>query len=197
MSRNVIRAHSVAEAYLYLLVQSCPTCKHGSLEPDPPVLAEETPLVQMTAACRNCSMCEEYHFQVDGPVSSVDPLSDTGPINSSGQKSEIIDVVQWISLANLLVETGESTPDKTEQRWRKYRAAQCLEEALRFFPADSEVPVETAFFSEKSRETFRNHPQRFTRERVLALRARLPAVGVESRVSEGEGKRRSWWKFWN
>ncbi|MBI1827521.1 MAG: hypothetical protein HYR83_14190 [Planctomycetes bacterium] len=53
-------------------------------------------------------------------------------------------------------------------------AATCLNEALRFYDDENDLPSAGAFFTDDSRARFREHPQLFSRQRLLNLRAQLP-----------------------
>ncbi len=197
MPENQIRVHSLAEAHLYLLVTPCGMCRHGSVDPSIPQETSCSGIVRFTATCGNCAGTCEYFFATDDKPKPVDPLSDCTPINDSPEPSEVIDVAQWITLYNMLLEAGGSTPDAAEQRWLKFRAAQCLDEALKFYVADNEVPPETAFHTGQSKHAYRDHPQRFARSRLLSLRSKLPKVGVEVGVMSGRRTEKPWWKFWS
>jgi hypothetical protein len=120
----------------------------------------------------------------------------------------LIDAVQWVTLAQVMLEGAEETPAPVEQRWRRIRAAQCLDEALKFYDADNELPPAGALFVESSRAAVRQHPQRYARSRLMAQRGALPVDGlaerviksdVSSRVIKDDGSspaRKPWWRFW-
>ena len=199
MPGDVISAHSVAEAFLYVLVTPCPICKCGARQASKSAPAGDGGVISIVATCDNCGGTEECFFEAPGPLPAVDPLSDSAPINPTAEPSELIDVAQWVTLYQLMLESAEETPDRQERRWRRFRAAQCLDEALKLYAPDSDVPPESAFFTDSSRSAFRDHPQRFARERLLDLRAKLPDVEAEAKVTrqvEQVGSKRPWWRFW-
>ena len=199
MPREVISARSVAEAYLYVFVTPCSMCRHGAREVSVLSGAPESAVFRLVSACGNCAGTEEFFFSAPGSLPSVDPLSSSQPLNPTADASTLIDVGQWLTLHQCMLERAEETPDPSERRWRRFRAVQCLDEALKFYGADSELPPESAFFADSSRRAFREHPQRFARSRLLDLRARLPDVEVEAKVARQVarvGRQRRWWKFW-
>ena len=190
-------ANSLAECYLYLKVTPCSICRSGATEPGEPVVDHAGRDVRITVSCGNCGGSVQYRFTTDAVNSPVDPLSAPGPINTTSKPSQLIDIAQWVTLHGLLREMANASPDRQEARWLAHRAAQCLDEALRFYPDGEELPPADAFYADSSRQAFREHPERFARERLLAMRGRLPAVGVEERVfSRVSSKGRPWWKFW-
>ena len=63
---------------------------------------------------------------------------------------------------------------KTAARKLSLEAAQCLDEALKFYEEDNDLPPNDAFFHAGSRDRFRDHPQHFSRQRLLHLRSKLP-----------------------
>jgi len=53
----------------------------------------------------------------------------------------------------------------------------CLEEALKFYKdQECDLPADDAFFVESSRDHYRKNPEHFSRQRLLALRAKLPSI---------------------
>jgi hypothetical protein len=54
-------------------------------------------------------------------------------------------------------------------------AAQCLREALKFYDdEDNDLPPRNALFHEASRRRFWDHPEEFSRQRLLNALSRLP-----------------------
>jgi hypothetical protein len=76
----------------------------------------------------------------------------------------------------------------------------CLDEALKFFDADNDVPPEDAFFSDASRQQFRDRPERFTRQRIIDLRSQLPVsrATAPARPDQREPatEKKGWWPPW-
>ena len=199
MSSETPVAHSIVEAYLCLLVRLCPVCRHGAREVDPPESADEVGRIRIRATCTNCGAANVGEFVAPGSVSPVDPISSSMPINPTPARSSLIDVGQWLTLSGLMLSAAEQTPDAQEGRWCKVRAAQCLDEALKFFAEGNEVPPKGAFFAEASQRAFRDHPQKFTRGRIIDLKAELPTLesfSHSSRAPRATHGKRTWWKFW-
>jgi len=199
MPREVISARSVAEAYLYVLVTPCSMCEHGAREVSALARAPEPDVIRLVSVCGNCAGTEEFFFSAPGPLPPADPLSSSMPLNPTADASALVDVGQWLTLYGWMLERAEETPDGQERRWRRFRAVQCLDEALKFYDSDSEVPPESAFHTDSSQRAFCDHPQRFARSRLLGLRAKLPDVEVEAKVARQAarvGRKRPWWRFW-
>ncbi len=198
MPTDVIPAHSLAEAFLYVLVTPCDVCLHGARQPSLAGGGAEG-TVRIMAVCDNCGASDAYRVVAAETNRIADPLSAGEPLNPGGERSQLIDVVQWVTLSEMLTEAAEATPDPGERRWRRHRVRECLDEALRFYDDDSEVPPTDAFFVDASRHSFRRHPHRYARQRLLALRDRLPhAASPASKSSSADAPpRRRWWKFWS
>jgi len=196
-------AHSVVEASLYLTVTPCAACRHGALVVSAPVAGDAPEVVGFTTTCRNCGVAETFWFRLPeavGPADlRADPVSSNAPISTVAEPSRLIDPVQWVTLAQLELESVAATPSAGEQRWARIRAAQCLDEALKFYTPDNELPPEDALLAESSRAALREFPQRFARPRLAAQRAALPADGLVNRVVNdppGAPRRKPWWRIW-
>jgi len=198
MADSTHNAHSLVEAVLYLMVNPCPVCRHGRLEQDEPKVVSEVGTVRIVTACTNCGVTDEHRFRVESPMPRGEALSSEQPINPTGQASQIIDAVQWVTLHTQLIESSRRTPDAQEARWRLLRARQCLDEAGKFYAAEDELPPESAVFAHGSRENLSRHPEYYSRSRLIALKSRLPvATGVnQNRAKPVHLGKRPWWKFW-
>jgi len=203
-----LRAHSWAEAYLYLKVTPCRACAQGpwelqvaerpaAVEPPPPTGGGQ--VRSMRAKCLHCGAEQEFtfHCPAPGPQRPLPPALER--INPGDEPSEIIDLGQWLSLFHLLVDQAHRCPDAAESRRVAFQAAQCLDEALKFYTDDDELPPASAFRTEPSRHAFAEHPEKFARQRLRDMRSRLPDLRVmERRLARdaGGGPRRPWWRFW-
>lgn len=190
-------AHSLAEVYLYLLATPCPACGKGPLEGTDPEEVEEAPHVRMTvtARCRACHAERAMEFALpEGKGTDADG----GPpvFNPTDAPSEIVDVAQWIVLFGTITEAAGRESDRQQARRLGLEAAQCLDEALKFFTdPESDVPPPEAFRLESSKARFREHPQFFSRQRLIGLRGKLPALSkMRSRVAQSPDKPRRWWR---
>ncbi len=192
-----LRAHSRREVQYYLMVTPCPACGKGPWLAAP---AEEGS-AEIVAACEGCGHGETFHFVADaieGPA--PDPhVPGIEAVNTTEQPSRIIDVGQWLSLFRLFVEAGARETSKFTGRRLGFEAAQCLSEALKFYGDDDEMPPPEALFTESSRRAFRDHPDKFARQRLREMREKLPSLSqmtdrlAADRLAEA---RRPWWKFW-
>jgi hypothetical protein len=202
MTSDPLPAHSLAEAYMYLMATPCPNCGKGPLHGDDARPTPETNRVLLTVPtqCGACSHWQDFVFSVEGDLLSVQAQQAAGigvRVNASHHASRIIDVAQWILLFRMISEAAARVEDKQDTRLLGYEAAQCLEEALKFYGADNDLPPDRALFHESSRQRRRDYPQEFSRERLIELRAKLPTLEVmeASRfVSRKEKKR--WWAPW-
>jgi len=96
-------------------------------------------------------------------------------VNPTAEPSQILDLGQWLTLFRMLTETAGHEASMTDARRLSLEAAQCLDEALKFYDdADNDVPPVEAFFGEDSRDRFKAHPEQFSRRRLLHLRSKLP-----------------------
>jgi hypothetical protein len=102
------------------------------------------------------------------------PRDAADAINPTAEPSEILDVAQWVMLSGMVAASATSEPDKVRKRRLFIEAAQCLEEALKFYADDNDLPPAAAFFHDGSRLRFRQSPEHFSRQRLLHLRSKLP-----------------------
>jgi hypothetical protein len=195
-----IRIHSVAEAYLLLMVTPCAACGKGPLEAasHEAVDLEGTRGLKMLARCKACGGEQTFVFD----LSDVD-VADAGSlphINLSDRPSQAIDLAQWLMLFEGILRAADRATDREEARRLGYEAALCLEEALKFYPpGDAEWPDESSFFQESTLARYRQHRHIFARTRLIELRGRLPSLGRMERTLTSDADRpvrRSWWAFW-
>ena len=198
-----LRAHSWAEAHWYLRVTPCQKCSQGPWE----VVAEpsEAHAQSLRARCVNCGAEKEFAFEYPStPTAEALGLEKVEQlpvelISPTSAPSEIIDVGQWLSLFYHLVEKANKIPDHDETRRLTFQAAQCLDEALKFYSDQDELPPESAFFTEASQEAFAKYPERFPRQSLRNMRSKLPDLRVMAqRLARDAGARRKKrrWRFW-
>jgi len=103
------------------------------------------------------------------------------PVNPMEDPSQAIDVAGWLTLEAMLGEKARQirawateTADRGAAREWELLAGTCVEEALKFYDQDNELPPEEAFFDEFARRQFRDRPELFTRERLIHLRTQRP-----------------------
>ena len=202
MSDGPLIAHSLAEIYLYLMVTPCPNCGRGPLrgsdaQPGPTPGSEN---VELEAVCRSCKHQAKLGFVLPPGELTVarHTSSELVPkVNATDQPSRIIDVGGWVTLFRVITEAAAKTEDKIESRLLGYEAAQCLEEALKFYEDDDEFAPDSAFFSEASRRRYRDNPHLLARSRLIDLRAKLPTLdAMERRLKASRQTRKPWWRLW-
>lgn len=200
MMADPLIAHSLGEAYLYLMVTPCGACGKGPLSGgdaqrvDAP--ADRPLCVAIDATCGACNRSLRLGFELPHGT-GVEEGTGLPTINPSGEPSRLIDVAQYLTLFRVITERAARTKDKQESRRLGLEAAQCLEEALKFYEPDNDLPPSTSLFTEPSRRRLADHPQEFSRQRLLDLRAKLPAMHMmRAGASQSARPRRRWWKFW-
>lgn len=194
MSNTTLHAHSIAEIHLFLMATPCEECGRGPLEasPRPRPPAGRKAAFELHAACQACDREHHYTFTLapDAPADDPDDLYPT--VNPTDNPSEILDVGQWIVLFRVVLEAAGKEPAKIEARRLGYEAGQCLAEALKFYE-DNDLPPESAVRCASTRARLRDHPEQFSKEHLLARRAKLPAISIRARP---ERRRQPWWRFW-
>lgn len=188
-------AHSIAEAYLYLMVATCEECGRGPLEgadAEPGDRSETSVTLSIPLTCRTCGAKSSMSFVVPVGLSRHDPQEPT-VINPTKECSRLIDVAQWLTLFRVIVEVAEKERDKQQARHLGLEAAQCLEEALKFYDdPDNDLPPEEAFFHKTSRQRFHEHPEQFSRRRIIDLRAKLPTLSAMRSTVSSKKKHKRW-----
>jgi hypothetical protein len=219
-----VRIHSVAEAYLLLMATPCESCGKGPLEALQHQAAEAwgTPARRLFARCKACRHEQEFHFDLSD-VHDLNAQGELPQFNPGQEPSRAIDLAQWLMLFEAIVRAADEQADPAESRRLGYEAAQCLEEALKFYPAGGqEWPGESAFFHDWTLERFTRHRHLFARSRLVELRRKLPTLTqmelrlggqdaekgpVAQRQRQGtipsssdldvpEARKRRWWQFW-
>ncbi len=229
MSKDALVAHSLAEAYLYLMATPCGSCGKGPLrgsggewhagarvdasarsttlssERPPAAEGARSPgdewIVSVTASCDACQAADTHLFRLpEGPGSYA--FDEWPVVNPTDEPSRIIDVAQWITLFRMLTEAGDRETEKTKTRHLNIEAAQCLEEALKFYDeVGNDLPPREAFFQDASRRRLKDSPEQFSRQRLMDLRAKLPIPstfarrgGVAPTGSDAADSKRRWWR---
>ncbi len=188
MSSGPIPVRGSAEASLCLLVVPCAACGAGPLTPTGECFASGR-VVKVRLACRGCSHPQEIAFQ-SKPGVGVVPLCtelaelcepDVPCINPTKEPSQAIDVWGWITLHTLVrqaarqsLEAAETAVVRAAARRLQMLASACIEEALRFYEHDNELPPAASFFTDRSRQQFQQRPELFTRKRLLEMRSSSP-----------------------
>ncbi len=188
----------MAEAYLLVMVTVCDACGKGPLEPGghEALEIEGGQGRRMLARCKVCGAEQEFAFDLSDLVEPEDAAG-SPRINPSEQPSQAIDLAQWLMLFEAIVRAADEQSDPIEGRRLGYEAAQCLEEALKFYPLGAvEWPDESAFFYESTLSRYREHRHVFARTRLVEMRQRLPSLGQMQERLRGQAGKRAWWVFW-
>lgn len=198
MPEKTLEAHSRAEAYFYLNASLCVECgKGGYTGGDLKVvkLDGKRLTIQIEGTCRSCSHQRTGAFTI--PIErSAETQYDPPPINNTDAPSKILDVGQWVVMFRMLTEISDQESDKFVARRLGLEAAQCLDEALKFFDdPNSDLPPSEAFFYKASQDRFQAAPQQFSRRRLVELRSKLPSKTIW-RPGDRRSRRVPWWAFW-
>lgn len=193
-----LTAQTLNEVRYYLMVTPCPQCGKGPWGHDALPAGHAGQFDQQiafTCTCGHCGQQQSFEFLCRQPLP---PGGESQEINPTDQPSRIIDLAQWLSLFYLLVESASIETTRPEARLMGYRATLCLSEALKFY-GDNELPPESAFFSETTKATFRQHPENFARQKLRDMQTKLPAMGVMAQKVQRDqrlDRRRRWWRMW-
>lgn len=115
-------------------------------------------------------------------------------VNPTDERSQIIDVGQWIVLFRMISEAAGGEADKSRARRLGIEAAQCLEEALKFYDElDNDLPPPEALFHNASRERFHRAPEQFSKRRLIELHSKLPITST-ARSRQSVPKKKEWWR---
>ena len=105
--------------------------------------------------------------------------------------------------ARATTEDARSANDRAGARQLQIEAGLCLDEALKFYDDDNDLPPEEAFYSDDSRTRFRDRPGLFARQRLIELRGELPkssapgtgqTPAAEDRSSPPPSAGQHWWR---
>ncbi len=184
-------AHSYMEIHLFLQMTVCENCTAAPLQPlshNLPSPAPSESAITVFTTCGHCQHPHEFLFEIpkDALPTKFDELT---PINKTSQPSQLIDLAQWVTLDQMLYEDSSNESDAKLARRLAIKASLCLGEALKFFQdPDNDLPPVEAFFQESSRSRFMQNPQLYSRQRILALRAKRP-VATPSEFSQHDSQK--------
>jgi hypothetical protein len=187
--------HSLTEARLFIKTMSCGSCGVG------PLVLNETgtcydagrELLTVPTTCSQCGHQQHVAFDTEevdrrGPVLSMfgelrDPSRQQAAqvINPTREPSQLIDVAGWLMLHMMISEAARgasaaslSLSKRAAVRRMQIEAGQCLDEALKFYDEDNDLPPREAFFTKHHYQRFLDRPELFTRQRLVELRNQLP-----------------------
>jgi len=193
--------HSLAEAHLYAAMLPCPACSgRGFVVVDvqsPPQAGSDSLI--LVATCSHCAA--ERSIEVDlslcprelRPNETVRRLPLV--LSAHPEPSALIDVSEWLTLYSMAVEAAGQLTTRTLARGVLIEAGECLAEALKFYHAGSDVPPGEAFFSDETLGRFREHPERFARQRLIDLAAELPVPSTRppAAITLNRPASTKWW----
>lgn len=190
MSNEPLKAHSLAEAYLYMIATRCESCAAGPLQggdAKPISSSGDQTIVDVNVACGSCGAASVLRFDVPTGHLQASPGTPV-TVNPTSQPSKILDVGQWIVLFRVITEAAAKESDQGQARHLGLEAAQCLEEALKFYDDPSnDLPPPEAVFSEPTERRLREAPEQFSRRRLIELRAKLPtSTKMRSALERGQ-----------
>jgi hypothetical protein len=208
---NLLSARSIAERHFYLMVLQCDKCGKGSFEL---VSTEQTPEQHVDVWYVRCKQCRQgQRLFFDRSALAVDEAAiaaGTLPeVNPTTQPSRLIDVGQWLALFYKILSAASAEKGRKEAQRLGYEATLCLEEALKFYLPDSDLPPPEALWVESSRQALKKRPDLFARQELLQRREKLPSLHVMRQAMtdqppaqpnhnghpEGNGKKH-WWNKW-
>ena len=178
-------AHSVQEQSLYLLVHPCQKCESGPLE-EAARHESDSPAGRIDVVQARCTCCgEETSLQ----------FSKTAKVETAAQ-SELIDVSEWLALCHHFLDLGQTSSEEQHLQQQIKLARHCLNEALKFYPEDSDLPMPSSFFGQLGSQRFKEHPAAFLKPKLLELRRRLPALATKATKYKptATGRKRKWWR---
>ena len=174
MSNAPLHAHTLNEARLYLRVVDCRTCGRGPLRSDK-IASVQGKRSSLHETNVSCTACGAQWVQVFDIANAGAANTDATMINPTGEPSRILDVGQWLVLSSMMMEEIGRETNKAAARTLGLNAAQCLDEALKFYTdEENDLPAPEAFYCKTSRERFRQSPDQWSRQRIVGMRAKLP-----------------------
>jgi len=205
---NLLPARSIIERHFYLMVTQCEHCELGPFDLVSSERTGDDRIDIWYVRCRSCRtgrrlMFDRSKLLVEERESTESALP---VVNPTERASELLDVGQWLALFHAIISAAAEQTDRKEAQRLGYEATLCLEEALKFYSPDSELPGEEAFFTESSRRRLQEHPEQFAREKLHQMRQKLPSLramraqlddrsAVKGGSDQDKGKRGSRWSW--
>jgi hypothetical protein len=204
-------AVSVIERHFYLMVAQCSQCGKGPFKLVSTEKVPDQPVDIWYVQCRQCRAGLRLVFDrkpllVDEIESAADSLPE---VNPSDRPSRLIDLGQWLGLFHRILAAASEEKDRKESQRLGYEATLCLEEALKFYIPESDLPPAEAFWTDISKQRLREHPELFVRQRLLQMREKLPSLqvmrqamqkdhsnGLDHNGQSDHNKKSHWWNKW-
>jgi hypothetical protein len=175
---TLLAARSATERQFYLMALACERCAAGPLEIVSQEQSSDGRADIWIVQCRSCRTGRRLLFDRQALQLPDAPTATIPRVSMSNEPSTILDVGQWLSLFYTIIAHAARESSRRHAQRLGYEATLCLEEALKFYRADNELPSDDAFFCERSQQRFREHPEQFSRERLHQMRNKLPSLRV-------------------
>jgi len=207
---ELLVSFSIVERYFYLMTLKCNSCGSGPFEF---VSKEQSPDEKIDiwyVRCRKCQHGRRLMFDRTSLLIETEEFTENQlPIvNPSDNPSRLLDVGQWIAIFQAIISAASQQSDKREIQRLGYEATLALEEAIKFYTQDSDLPPKEAMWTEGTKQQFKEHPEIFERHRILQLREKLPGLKAmqsvikseladkNSKTSKQSQSKKSWWQRW-
>lgn len=195
---NALASYSRVERHFYLMVLRCNECNSGPFEYVSEESIPEKKLDIWYVRCKKCKKGKRLFFDRSTLKLQNDRTPEGLPIvNPSNEPSKLIDLGQWLAIFYAIIEAAAREQDKSIARRLGYEAMLAIEEALKFYKEDKDLPPEDAFWTDESRKRFKEYPHLFTQSRIRELRNKLPKTHIIvqfiKKLDDSKDKKR-WWK---
>jgi hypothetical protein len=205
--QNLLSSRTILERHFYLMVLSCDQCGKGPFEL---ISTEQTPDGQVDIwyiRCKPCGQGQRLQFDQSRLVldEAENRTNELLEVNPTDQPSELMDVGQWLALFFSILNAAADEKDRKEAQRLGYEATLCMEEALKFYEQDSDLPPARAVWTENSQQRLKDHPELFVRTRLLQMREKLPSIHVMRKAmintipkpeNDDGQKKKHWWHTW-
>lgn len=186
-------SYSVTERIFYLMTLQCEHCRSGPFARVSSECSGDGKVDIWYVRCRACNsgrrlLFDRTKLRLDDPPAEAGQLPVVNPFDDP---SELLDVGQWLALFYAVTSAAAAQSDRAEVQRLGYEATLCLEEALKFYPSDSELPRPDSFFTDNSKRRFKEHPEQFARDKLHVMRQKLPSLRVIQAYRDTQGSSQS------
>ena len=195
-NKNMLPSYSLAERHFYLMLVQCESCGKGPFEL---VSQEQSPdgkIDTWNIRCKQCSAEKRILFDAGTLLIKSSP-NHSAPIpivNPTRKPSKLIDAGQWLAIFYAILSSASEQTEKKDAQRLGYEATLAIDEALKFYEDDSDLPPERAIWTPSSRQRFQEHPEYFDRHRILQMRGKLPSLRAMQNSIERKEEKQPWWK---
>jgi hypothetical protein len=204
---EAVYVHSVQEEYFHMMVHPC-ACG-GPWQGETQEVGDGARPVRhrVEATCFKCKAQRTFHFALDAPQGPKGPIRQ---ISATPEPSRALDVVEWLDLAQFYLGRIGRLEKAVERAQSLLDARQCLEEAMKFYPASAQDPPPAAVWSDRSRQKAAQHPDLYRRASLETMLSKIPPMdrlrqadkmeqrefqkALKDRAKKHVG--RKWWQFW-